>query len=239
MNARLRRGRARIRGGAAAMLGLVGWAPSAWPAEGTSVLLKAASDYVHRGYSMADGEPTLQGNVDFVDAGGRYLGAWVSRIHLGDARVEASPYAGLQFTPAAGIRAEIGLAGYLYDAPVYGTDWNYAEGFAQVHYRDLLTARVGLAVDWWGYGGLMPSFEIEAAYPLTDVIQLSGGIGYERTENLLDYDKVYWNFGANWAVHRRVTVDLRWYDSHKIGASGAAAHDDVARPITLSVSVGF
>ncbi|MGH8658616.1 MAG: hypothetical protein ACREV4_09130, partial [Gammaproteobacteria bacterium] len=139
-------------------------------------------------------------------------------------------------------RAEAMVAGYVYDGRVYGHGADYSELFGQVHFRDLVTARVGVAYDAYGSSNSIEDYELQARFPLAENVNVSSSIGYEDANSVFGYDSLYWNIGVTWFLHKYAAIDLRYYDTYQTGldpvgpASGAAG---VGNPVVVSVSFGF
>jgi uncharacterized protein (TIGR02001 family) len=88
------------------------------------------SDYRDRGYTLTDGEPTVQGEVTLAHASGLYVGVWGSGIEeygVGDdgdgARIEATVYAGWA-GEAGGFDIDLGVWSNVYPD---GDGVNYTE----------------------------------------------------------------------------------------------------------------
>ncbi|MGH8602449.1 MAG: TorF family putative porin, partial [Gammaproteobacteria bacterium] len=115
--------------------------------------MKLTSNYVYRGYSKSRGDPVVQGSLDFEHSSGFFIGTWISQVDFDDetdedrATIEVNSYMGWSVSLSEDWRAEAMVAGYIYDGRVYGHGADYSELFGQVHFRDLVTARVGVAYD--------------------------------------------------------------------------------------------
>ncbi len=213
-----------------------------------SVLVKLTSNYVYRGYSKSRGDPVVQGSLDFEHSSGFFIGTWISQVDFDDgndedrATIEVNPYMGWSVSLSEDWRAEAMVAGYIYDGRVYGHGADYSELFGQVHFRDLVTARVGVAYDAYGSSNSIEDYELQARFPLAENVNVSSSIGYEDASSVFGYASLYWNAGVTWFLNKYAALDLRYYDTYQTGlgpvgpASGAAG---VENPVVVSVSFGF
>ncbi|MGH8592911.1 MAG: TorF family putative porin [Gammaproteobacteria bacterium] len=214
-----------------------------------SVLVKFTSNYVYRGYSKSSGNPVVQGNLDYEHSSGFFIGTWVSQVDfdLGAdherANIEVTPYAGWSLSLSEDWRADLTLAAYIYDHRVFSREADYGELFGQVHFRDLVTARIGVSIDAYGSSKSIQDYELHTRFPLTDTTDVSGVVGYEDSGALLTYDSLYWNIGATWFLHKYAALDLRYYDTERLGAGKMAplgiGPPGIENHVVVSVSLGF
>ena len=216
-----------------------------------SMLLQFTSNYVYRGYSKSNNAPAFQGNIDYEHPLGFFIGTWVSQVDFGDrhykdrANIEANPYVGVNLGLSENWRFDTTLAGYLYDGKVYGHEADYGEINALLHFRDLLTARFGASYDAYGRGRSTLDYEINMRYPVTDTVEVSGGLGYEDANTVLTYSYVYWNIGVGWFLYKHAALALRYYDAHGFDEpKGGAANTRFEPPrisnhVVFSISIGF
>jgi uncharacterized protein (TIGR02001 family) len=128
------------------------------------------SNYIYRRYTRSDDEPSAQLDLHLSESHGLFAGAWFSRVKMDSARIEINPYAGAQYILTPDWRLEAALQGYLYSRHVFNRDADYAEAYATFHFRDLLSARLSLAMDAYGSGHGIVDAELLAQYPITDVL---------------------------------------------------------------------
>jgi uncharacterized protein (TIGR02001 family) len=216
-----------------------------------NTLLKFTSNYVYRGYSKSNGAPAFQGNIDYEHPSGFFIGMWVSQVDFGDryykdrANIEANPYVGVSFGLSENWRFDTTLAGYLYNGKVYGHEADYSEINALLHFRDWFTARFGVSYDAYGRGRSTLDYEINMRYPVTDTVEVSGGLGYEDANTVLKYSSVYWNIGVGWFLCKHAALALRYYDAHGFDEpEGGAANTRfepprIGNPVVFSISIGF
>lgn len=226
--------------------------PMATQAAGNlSVLAKFTSNYVYRGYSKSDGDPIVQGSLDFEHASGFFIGTWLSQVNFGDvtdgdrASVEINPYMGWSFSLSEDWRADATAAGYVYDGRVYRRVAHYLELFGEVHFRDLITARVAVAYDAYGSSNSIEDYELQARFPVTEDVNVSGTIGYEDGNTVLGYDSLYWNIAVTWFLSSFAALDLRYYDTHRMDRErldppeATTGPGSIENPVVVSVSFSF
>jgi uncharacterized protein (TIGR02001 family) len=191
----------------------------------------AVSDYVFRGISQNDNDPTLQGGVDF-GYGILYAGWWASGIDFeagfNDAQVEMDWYGGIKPTwgPAT---FDLGVIYYTYP----GEDWifpviagpqlNYVELKAGVSGELVKNFATGLTVYWspeyfaetesvWTFEGVA-GYTLHQVGPFTPAI--TGTLGYQTGGDVYSAwngfnHYWYWNAGLALAVEK-ITFDFRYW----------------------------
>lgn len=217
----------------------------------TSALVEFTSNYVYRGYSKSDGDPVLQGNIDYEHSAGFFLGAWISQVNFGRERyrdradVEANPYVGGTLELSENWRFGVTLAGYFYDGKIYGHAANYSESSALLYYRDWLTAHVGVAYAAYGRGRSTVDYGIDLRYPIRDSVEIFSGLGYEQANAALNYSRLYWRFGAGWFLDKHLALTLGYYDVRRLNELDSEAENtDANAPkmnnqIVFSIAIGL
>lgn len=228
---------------AGAILLPAGHARAGYTAE---ALIRFTSNYIYRGYTKSDDDPTLQANLDLYHASGWFGGGWVSAVDFGDADVEANPYLGLRFDLTPDWRLAATAAAYFYDGDVMDHNAGYAEFMLQLAYRDIGALHAGVAPDYYGTGHTASDYGLDLRYPLTDTIEMSTGVGYQASREALNYDIIYGHVGVAWFAGRHLTLDLRYHDlketnrrPHPPGTPDLFDENYADRPVVLSVSIGF
>ena len=211
-----------------------------------SALLRFTSNYEYRGYTLSDNHLAAQANIDVGWSNGYFLGSWLSSADFGDADVVANPYLGRLFEVSDHWQMVTSVAGYFFDEKVNGVNTSYAEAALRLSYRDIGSAQINIAPDYYGTGSTVPSYEFELRYPLSDTIEVSAGVGYQASRDALNYDGIYSNFGIAWFVLPTLTFDLRYHDLHEMNEGPFQDADDepLARyhldtPVIFSVSIGL
>ena len=197
-----------------------------------SASLTGTSDYVFRGFTQTDGDPTIQGSLG-VSYGMFYAGGWASGLDFGDgpapsigedAQIEIDWYGGIKPTwgPAT---FDFGVIYYTYPgATDYAAELDYLEWKAGVSgeiYKGLTAgATVYYSDDYTGETGTSWFYEGTLAYTLPKVAMftptVSGLIGHGTIEQLTDY--TYWNAGVALGVDN-LTFDFRYWDTDLSGCN--------------------
>ncbi len=206
--------------------------------------LGATSDYVFRGISQNDNDPTIQGGID-LGYGILYAGVWASGINfdaiLNDADLEVDWYGGIKPTwgPAT---FDFGVIYYSYPAggyttnPPFGLDLDYVELKAGVsgtiHTNLALGAIVYWSPDYFAETGNVWTFEGTAGYTFHQIgvftPSITGLIGYQTGDDAYyqtwnGFDNYwYWNAGLALAVEK-LTFDFRYW-----GTNASSAASDLA-----------
>jgi len=216
-----------------------------------SASLTGSTNYVSRGYSKSDGNPVLQGNIDYEHSSGFYMGSWISNVDFNDsissnpARIEVIPYLGWSFELSDDFRLDTELTSYVYDGKIFGESADYYELNVLLHFRDLLTSRVAHSEDAYGQSTGASDFEITGQYPITDSLEFSTGVGYALTQHVNEYDYYYWNAGFTW-YYNPVALDFRYVDSKEASEREDESNDffqfeplEVEPSFLFSISIGF
>ena len=162
----------------------------------------ATSDYVFRGISQTDGDPAIQGGIDYSH-GLFYAGAWASNVDFAD--YELDLYAGIK--------------------PVY-KDFTFDLGALYYNYNDdsLDTTELKAAVSHPLYKGTIGAayfyntdvddteyYEINGSYPLTSKLSVSGAVGEQKTGG---FKYTTENLGLTYAITPVFSVDVRASDTN-------------------------
>ncbi len=185
--------------------------------------IAVTNNYVWRGVSQTDGNAALQGGIDYKK-GMFYAGTWLSNV---------------DFVAPKGESANTEWDLYLGLTPTVG---NYSFDFGVIYYTypDADSATVGelkAAVSHpMGKGTIGfamytpietlndPYYEINASYPLTDKLSISGAIANnEAAKDEADGDLggnmgmkyTTWNAGLTYALTDKLSLDLRYSEASK------------------------
>ncbi len=196
-----------------------------------SANLAGTSDYVFRGISQTDNDPTIQGGLD-ASYGILYVGWWASGldfdIFVNDSEVEMDWYGGIR-PKWEHITFDFGVIYYSYPggsyvAPVVGPDLNYLEFKGGLSGELCKNFHVGAVVyyssDYFGETGAVWTFEGTAAYTLPAVgpftPTINGLIGYQDGQDNAYFlfngfdNYVYYNGGLALVVGG-ITFDFRYW----------------------------
>jgi uncharacterized protein (TIGR02001 family) len=104
--------------------------------------LSFRSDYVYRGYSKSQGNPVVQGLIDYEDASGWFVGLGLSKVNFNSkpntnsAEIEIKPYLGWILPLSVNWKTEISANGYVYNGKLFGQRADYAE-FSAIDFQKL------------------------------------------------------------------------------------------------------
>jgi uncharacterized protein (TIGR02001 family) len=231
--------------------------------------LRFTTDYAYRGYTRSDGNPSVQANLDYVADSALFAGIWVSTVDFSTMDVEHEDFeerraganaapedfdpraqARLEIVPYFGHSLRIGeewqldnvVSGYIYDGLILGASYDYVELLSQLHFHDLVSARVAVAPDAYGYSQTNVNFDLRFNYPLSDVVELTGNVGFDTVTAQPGYHQMYWTAGVKWYFAAHMVVDLRYFDSHAFRSDDSPWAPPIPpanAPIVVSLSVGF
>jgi uncharacterized protein (TIGR02001 family) len=183
------------------------------------------SDYVFRGQTQTDGDPTIQGTIN-VGYGIIYGGVWASGLDFGggadgigsDAEIEIDWYGGIK--PTWGKATfDFGVIYYTYPGAsdsILELDYVELKAGVSGEVFDKLTAgaTVYYSPEYTGETGESWVFEGVLAYALPTIgiftPTVSGTFGHADVEKLYDWN--YWNAGVSLAVEK-ITLDFRYWDT--------------------------
>lgn len=114
-------------------------AAEATPVHSTSVNFTLASEYRYRGIAQTDGDPAVQGGLDYSHASGLYVGTWgtnVSWLADADDRVSSS----VELDVYGGYRGSFGDFGYDVGVLRYLYPGSYPAGFVSPNTTELYVA---------------------------------------------------------------------------------------------------
>jgi uncharacterized protein (TIGR02001 family) len=205
--------------------------------------LTLGSDYVFRGISQTNGDPTVQGGIDYAHENGLFAGLFAADVDFPDnpagkdlRQSELDLYAGYGRAINRNWAWDAALIHYEY--PDSGSfDYAYDEIAVNFHYRDMM--RIGAAVSDNAISGQESGWiaEIEIRHPLGDRARLSGTLGHYTLQRSNWRDYAYWDLGVS-TTSGPVTVDLRYFDADEDVESFAGARRTRSR-LVVSLSVGF
>lgn len=209
---------------AAAALLLTAGAASAQASPEVAWNAAVASDYVFRGFSQTNEDPTLQGGVD-ATIGAFYVGAWASNVDFGDdTDAEIDIYGGYR-GETGGFAFDVGVVAYAYVGAPAGADYDYLE-FKGAVSRAIGPATIGAVVYWspdfFGIDEEATYVEANVAFEPAPQWSVSGAVGHQSLDINADYST--WNAGVAYAFTDNVAIDVRYHDTD---VSGPLSEDRV------------
>lgn len=183
------------------------------------------TDYVFRGVSQTNSNPSAFGGVDLTYKSFVYLGGWTSNLDFkpfGDTHTseEVDLYGGIR-PSAEGFNFDFGYQYYGYlNQPKNAPAVDYQEVYAKVT-RAFGPATLGLSVyyspTFTGATGNATYTEANAAYTINPKWSVSGAVGHQDIQKSTSFST--WNAGATYALTDHLGIDVRYYDTdqHKLG----------------------
>ena len=165
--------------------------------------LTLVSDYVFRGASQSNEDPTVQAGVDYLHPSGVFAGAFAARTEFPENSFGSSPGsieldAYLGYSRAAGRDWSWDVAALHYDFPdSTGFDYSYDELAANLHFRDVLRLGATVSDDAGASNASGWTAEVELRRSLGDRFQLSGSLGHYEFERTDWSDYLYWDVGVS------------------------------------------
>jgi uncharacterized protein (TIGR02001 family) len=181
----------------------------------------ANTDYVFRGISQTNEDPSVFGGIDATLGTIGYAGVWVSNVDFGnDTDAEFDLYGGVK--PVVGaVTFDIGAIYYGYAGQPKGSHEDYWE-FKAAASVPAGPATLGAAVfyspEFFGKTGKATYYEVNAALPIPNTkFSVSGALGHQQVEGPADYTT--WNAGVGFALTDHIGFDLRYWDTdeHSFG----------------------
>lgn len=194
------------------------------------------NDYVFRGVSQTDGDPAIQGGFDWDSGAGFYIGTWASSLEFGnDASIELDLYAGYSGS-IDNFSYDVGFLYYLYPS-TSSPGINMWEVYGSAGY-DFGPAAVNFGINYTPDNTGPTNNDASVYYsgsisaPITDLLSISGGIGYSALEGAQNYTD--WNVGATLSVYDWFDLDARYYDTDYEAVCGTLC--DARFVVTISKS---
>lgn len=204
---------------------LVALAPQTFAA-GWGGSLGAASDYVFRGLSQSEDQPSAQADVHYYAASGWFAGLSAATVRIateGGTTAELEAYAGISRPLGENWSARLDLVHYSYPGYAPARRYNYDELIGSIDYRDRVFVSVAASPDTSiestrGSPTTRPALAYDVALhqPLFRALSANAGVGYEDLRWLVHTGYVYWNAGLAYDFGA-VQLDVSY-----IGTSGKA-----------------
>src|SRR4051812_28679376 len=167
----------------------------------------ANTEYVFRGFSQSDEDPSVFGGVDATFAGIGYAGVWVSNVDFGNGTdAEFDLYAGVK--PVVGpVTFDVGVIYYGYTDQPAGSHEDYWEGKVAASVPAgpaTLGAAVYYSPEFFGKTGDAVYYEVNGSVAIPETkFSVSGALGHQQVEGPADYTT--WNLGVGFAVNDHIS----------------------------------
>ncbi len=186
-------------------LPLLAFAASAAHAEGWGGSLGMSSDYVYRGVTQSDNQPSGQADVHYTGRSGWFAGvsAASARRDPGQSTsAEVDPYLGYQWPLARDWSARLDAVHHGYPWNNAGGHYDYDELSATLAYADRVFATLSFSPDtsvastYASVSGRAAlAYDLVLRQPLPHAFSLHAGVGYYDLRWAVNTGYVYWNGG--------------------------------------------
>ena len=180
----------------------------------------ANNDYVFRGVSQTDENPSVYGGVD-ATMGIGYAGVWVSNVDFGNSTdIEFDLYAGVKPTLGA-VSFDLAVIYYGYTDQPKGSNEDYWEGKVAASIPAgpvTLGAAMYYSPEFFGKTGDAVYTELNFATSIPETkVTVSGALGHQQVRGPADYTT--WNVGVGYAFTDNLSADFRYHDTneHRFG----------------------
>ncbi len=173
----------------------------------------ATTDYVARGSSQTNHQPSYSLGVDYTNKSGLYVGSWTENVDFGDGtKQEVDLYGGYRTTFKT-VGLEYGIAAYNYRGdPGDGLDMEEAHVTASRDFGKWSTAvNVAYSPNYFNLGSRSVWYEARLHYNLTPKWSLGGSVGYQTIDRKTIFPPYStYNIGATYALTPHLSLDARY-----------------------------
>ncbi|MEP7244647.1 MAG: TorF family putative porin [Gammaproteobacteria bacterium] len=174
--------------------------------------LAVTSDYVVQGVTRSQGDPSLQGQLGWMNDAGWMAGAWLATINLNPGHGptwELDPYVAKRWVLGRDWSARMDLTRYVLRPSLRNIDYDYTDVRAALSFRDVVDMAIGWSPDYSGYSGVgvarrqtMITYEASGHLPASRWLAFNAGIGRRDLQDAFGRSYWYWSAGAEAAVER-------------------------------------
>jgi uncharacterized protein (TIGR02001 family) len=195
--------------------------------------LAAVSDYVWRGVSQSDEDPTAQAGLSYAHSSGFYVGTWASGVDFGSGKpnVEVDGFIGYNVDLSEDTNFDIMVNRYMY--PDAG-GLNFNELIGKFTFFDAYSVTMAFSDDFGGSDTNAYYVAGAGSWGLPGDFSLNAGVGYSSLAASYAEDYVDYNIGVSksWGM---VTGALGYYgtDSNGNDNFGDWADDRVVLTFTV------
>ncbi|MEG2803554.1 TorF family putative porin [Stenotrophomonas sp.] len=172
------------------------------------------SDYVWRGSSQSDGDPTVQAGVKLASERGWYASVWGSGVSFkpdNGARSEFDVVAGWGGALGEDWALDVNLTRYLYPGSDVDLDWTELNGTLTWQQRYWL--QVGTADNALAGGHAGTYAQLGARLPLGEQWRLEAALGHYWLASAQGDDYLHGQLSAIWTVHGPWELRLTAHDT--------------------------
>lgn len=177
------------------------------------------TDYIFRGISQSNEEPTIQGGMDWNDAEtGLYAGIWGSGVDFNDATTEIDGYFGMKGTMMDDISWNVGALYYYYPGADDSLNYDFWELAASVGYDFgfmQTTASLNYSPDYFGSSGDAWYPALNATIPLSHGFTANTGVAHQWVDDNAAFavqDYTTWSLGLGYD-YEGFNFGLKYHDT--------------------------
>lgn len=200
------------------------------------------TDYVFRGISQSNEEPTIQGGMDWTSpVTGLYAGVWGSGVDFADATTEIDFYGGISKT-VDDLTWDLGAIYYYYPGADDTKNYDYWELAAAVGYDfDFMqaTASLNYSPDFFASSGDAWYPAVNVTVPLPEGFSANAGYAYQWIDDNAAFgtaDYGTWSLGVGYDIEG-FNLGLKYYDTDLNEPSECA--DGCGKRFVFTVSRSF
>lgn len=158
--------------------------------------ISAVSDYVWRGVSQTDEDPTGQAGVTYSHDSGFYVGTWASGVDFGSGKpdFEVDGFIGYNTDFSDSVNFDVMVNRYMY--PDAG-GLNFNELITKTTFIDTYSLTVAYSDDFGGTDEDAWYFNAGGSWELPHEFGLTAGLGYNMTDDALGDDYMDYSIGVN------------------------------------------
>ncbi|MCW4472050.1 TorF family putative porin [Xanthomonas sp. H13-6] len=194
----------------------------------------AVSDYVFRGASQTDENPTGQAGITYTAPFGLYVGTWASGVDFGDGDpdFEVDYFVGYGFDIGDSVNFDVMLNRYTYPG---ASELNYNELITTTSFAENYSLTVAYSNDVWASDTDGWYYGIGGEWGLPNDFSLSASIGRSTFDSGVAEDYTDWGVGVSKSFGI-VSVGLNYYGTDSKGDTnfGKLADDRVVLSVKVS-----
>ena len=222
-------------------------APSPWVGSAT-----LASEYIVRGLTQTNEDPTLQAGLEYDDASGLYAGLWGSNISwLSDYSTSAAPvsssleldfYLGYRGKFSDDLGYDVGIYTYYYPGtyPHGFVSANTTEIYGALSYKCVSLKYSHSLTNAFGFGDTKNSnyLDLSANYEFYPTWLVNAHVGHQKIDGFGAASYTDYKLGIAKTFDKGFSVALAWYDTNSDSAvyTNAFGHDIGRSTGVLSIS---
>ena len=184
-----------------------------------SANVSLVSDYVFRGISQTQSDPTIQGGFDWSHESGFYVGTWASGVDFVDrglddgADLELDLYLGYGGSFNDDWSYDVSYVQFLYPGTIREADYDYGEFLGSVGYQDMVSFTLGYSNDVFNTDETGIYYEVSGG---TDIGEngwsWNAAVGHYDLDDL-DSSYTHYSLGI-YKAFEKATLGLTFHDSN-------------------------